>query len=52
MQVNQRTAQGIVEQVGKIINILDGFRSGPKRTQVINAIKEWEKKVFGGGDRD
>jgi len=47
----QGTAQGIVEQAGRMIHLLNGCRSEPKRTQVVNAIKEWERRVYGGGGR-
>ncbi len=46
---NQKTVQTVVEQAGRMIRILDGCRSEPKRTQVSNAIQEWERRVSGGG---
>lgn len=45
---NQKTAQGLVEQANSMIKVLDGNCSGPKRTQIIKAIQDWEQKVFWG----
>ena len=45
---NQKTAQGLVEQANRMIKILDENFSGSKRTQIIKAIKDWERKVSGG----
>jgi hypothetical protein len=46
---NQKTAQGLVEQANRMIKILDGNCSGTRRTHIIEAIQQWEKKVIGGG---
>jgi len=46
---NQKTAQGFVEQANRMIKILDENCSGLEKNQIIKAIKDWEKKVFGGG---
>ena len=42
---DQKTAQADVELARRIIQILDACRSGSRRTQVIQAIKDWERKV-------
>jgi glycine cleavage system aminomethyltransferase T len=45
---NQKTAQGLVEQANRMINILDEKFSGSKKVQIIKAIQDWERKVSGG----
>lgn len=45
---NQKTAQGLVEQANRMIQILDGCCLEPRRSQIIKAIKDWEEKVSGG----
>jgi len=42
---DQKTAQGLVKQASRIIQILDTCRNGSNKTQVIEAIKDWERKV-------
>jgi len=44
---NQKTAQGLVEQANRMIKILDENCSGLKKTQIIKAIQDWERKVSG-----
>jgi len=42
---DQKTAQADVELARRIIRILDGCRNGSKRTQIIEAIRDWERKT-------
>jgi len=42
---DQKTAQADVEVAKRIVQILDACRSGSKKTQVIEAIRDWERKV-------
>jgi hypothetical protein len=42
---NQKTARALVEQAGRMIRTLDECRSEPRRAQIINAIRDWERKV-------
>ncbi len=45
---NQKTAQGVVEDAKKMIEILDINFSEQKKTEITEAIKDWERKVFAG----
>lgn len=40
---NPKTARGIVEQANRMIQTLDLCRQGSKCTQVIQAIRDWER---------
>lgn len=42
---SQKTAQADVGLARRIIQILDTCRSGPQKTQIIEAIKDWERRV-------
>jgi hypothetical protein len=42
---NQKTAEALVQLAGKMIKSLDACRSGPKRSQIIEAIQAWEAKT-------
>lgn len=42
---SQKTAQADVELARRIIQILDACSSGPQRTQIIEAIRDWERKT-------
>jgi uncharacterized protein (UPF0332 family) len=44
---SQKTAQGIVEQTKRMIQIIEGCRSEPKRTKIAKAIQEYEKVLSG-----
>ena len=41
----QKTAQVLVEQSRRIIQILDGCRGGSRSVQIKKEIQEWERKV-------
>jgi hypothetical protein len=41
----QKTARMYVRQAERMIRILDGCRSEPRRTKIIEAIRKWEKKT-------
>jgi len=42
---DQKTAQALVEQARRIIQILDGCCGGPKTAEIKKAVQEWERKV-------
>ena len=42
---NQKTAQADVELARRIIQTLDTCRDGEKRTRIIAAIRDWERKT-------
>ena len=42
---NPKTAQALVQQADKMIQILDGCLAEPKRSQIRRAIQEWERRV-------
>lgn len=46
---NPKTAQAVVQQAGRMIQILDACFAEPKRTQIMHAIQDWERKVSGTG---
>jgi hypothetical protein len=40
-----KTAQAVVKQADKMIKVLESCRTGQKREQVIQAIREWKRKT-------
>jgi len=42
-----KTVRALVEQAKRMIQTLDECRSEPRRTQIIAAIQDWERKVSG-----
>ncbi len=42
---NPKTAQAWMRRVERMIQVLDGCLSEPKRSQLIKAIQEYEKKI-------
>ena len=46
---DQKTGQTLVEQAKRMIQILDGCSSEPRRTLVTRAIQEYERKISGAG---
>jgi hypothetical protein len=45
---NPKTAQAVVQQARRMIQILDACFAEPKRPQIMQAIQEWEQKISGG----
>jgi len=45
---NQKTAQGVVQDAKKMIEILDINFSEQNKAEIIKAIQDWEQKVSGG----
>ena len=46
---NPKTAQAVVQQAQRMIQILDACFAEPKRTQIMQAIQEWERKISRAG---
>ena len=44
-----KTVRALIEQAGKMINILDACRTDPRRNHIIVSIQDWERKVSGQG---
>ena len=42
---NQTTARALVEQARRMIQILDQCRSDPRRTQIVRAMQDWERRI-------
>ena len=42
---NPTTARALVATANKMIHAIDGCRSGPRRDQIIEAIRKWEAKT-------
>jgi hypothetical protein len=47
---NLKTVRSLVEQARRMIQTLDGCRAEPQRTQIIAAIRDWERKVSSQGN--
>jgi hypothetical protein len=44
---NPKTAQAVVQQARRMIQILDACFAEPKRTQIMQAMQAWERKISG-----